>query len=357
MLKLTRRLCLSCRLDTCLPHCLRPADQEANFNYLTGAHDVPSTSVLIVFKPGANELHHTLFIPRADPLETMWSVAPPTLEDAAGRFDTDKLGHTDELKAALTPLADASVTLHTLPLTHDFPPLPQDVLSLAGAFKHRTDLLRDALHVARLTKTEDEIDLIRRANKITSGAHEVLMRELGRFAALRAKTANTNVKEERTGHETLTQWEVESEADAEALFVATCRRMGAEQAYLPICASGSRASTLHYVCNDRLFPSTARPRAPGDTTFTPRRLARGCCGDVADHTHETPSLSLHTGSFEPQVLLVDAGCDWHGYASDVTRTIPVGNGGKFTERAGEIYELVLRMQKVSFSPTSQEIHS
>lgn len=29
----------------------------------------------------------------------------------------------------------------------------------------------------------------------------------------------------------------------------------------------------------------------------------------------------------------------------MTRTIPVGNGGKYTERAGEIYELVLRMQK------------
>ena len=38
-----------------------------------------------------------------------------------------------------------------------------------------------------------------------------------------------------------------------------------------------------------------------------------------------------------------------GYASDITRTIPVGNGGKYTEKAGAIYELVLRMQKVSWS--------
>lgn len=27
--------------------------------------------------------------------------------------------------------------------------------------------------------------------------------------------------------------------------------------------------------------------------------------------------------------------------------MPIGNGGKFTKEAGEIYELVLRMQKVS----------
>ena len=56
---------------------------------------------------------------------------------------------------------------------------------------------------------------------------------------------------------------------------------------------------------------------------------------------------LHTGAFEPQILLIDAGCEWQGYASDVTRTIPIGNGGKYTEKGGEIYELVLRMQKVS----------
>lgn len=51
-------------------------------------------------------------------------------------------------------------------------------------------------------------------------------------------------------------------------------------------------------------------------------------------------------------MLIDAGCEWMGYASDITRTIPVGNGGKYTEKAGQIYELVLRMQKVStgFNP-------
>jgi len=44
-----------------------------------------------------------------------------------------------------------------------------------------------------------------------------------------------------------------------------------------------------------------------------------------------------------------------GYASDITRTIPVGNGGKYTEKAGAIYELVLRMQKVTWSLLMVEI--
>jgi hypothetical protein len=99
-------------------------------------------------------------------------------------------------------------------------------------------------------------------------------------------------------------------------------------------------------CNDRLFPSTSQPRAPGDTSFTPQRKARGCCGDVPEHDHATPVTSFHDSAFEPQVLLIDAGSEWQGYASDVTRTVPVGNGGRYTERGGEVYEIVLRMQKV-----------
>lgn len=98
-------------------------------------------------------------------------------------------------------------------------------------------------------------------------------------------------------------------------------------------------------CNDRLFPSTMLPRTNGDTSFH-HKLARGCCGTLAgDHTHETSPINLHDEIFEPQVLLIDAGCEWQGYASDITRTIPIGNGGKFAPKAAEIYDLVLKMQK------------
>ena len=38
------------------------------------------------------------------------------------------------------------------------------------------------------------------------------------------------------------------------------------------------------------------------------------------------------------LVLMDAGCEWHGYASDVTRTWPVN--GKFSKEQREIYEVV-----------------
>ena len=44
-----------------------------------------------------------------------------------------------------------------------------------------------------------------------------------------------------------------------------------------------------------------------------------------------------------ELVLMDAGCEYHGYASDITRTWPVS--GKFSEPQRELYELVLRVHK------------
>ncbi len=48
-----------------------------------------------------------------------------------------------------------------------------------------------------------------------------------------------------------------------------------------------------------------------------------------------------------EVLLMDVGAECAGYASDITRTIPVN--GKFTRRQREIYEIVLGAQKAAIA--------
>ena len=144
------------------------------------------------------------------------------MAEAEASFDSDAIRHTSALGETLK--GSGVQLLHTLPMTTMYPPLPQEVLGKNTVFESTTEHLLTALHIARLTKTEMEIELIREANRISSGAHETLMRELGWYAARRARGAMD--KEARTGKESLGDWEVESEADAEAVFVAACRRVG-----------------------------------------------------------------------------------------------------------------------------------
>ena len=90
----------------------------------------------------------------------------------------------------------------------------------------------------------------------------------------------------------------EYEIEAELLY--EFRRGGAQfPAYWPIVAGGANACVLHYVFNN----------AP---------LAAG------------------------ELLLIDAGCELDGYASDITRTFPVG--GRYSGAQREVYELVLAAQ-------------
>lgn len=154
--------------------------------------------------------------------------------------------------------------------------------------------LLNALHQARLIKTSDELQLIKKANEISSRAHETVMRVLG--AAVRG--AITKAKGAGETRPLLPgEWLIEKEAEAEAIFVASCRREGSiHQAYLPIVAASTRASTLHYCCNDKEF--SWGPVRPHD-----------------HHNHDTFARGSQK-ELDPQVLLIDAGCEWTNYASD-----------------------------------------
>ena len=91
-----------------------------------------------------------------------------------------------------------------------------------------------------------------------------------------------------------------AEYEIEAELLHEFRRQGAQApAYTSIVASGANACVLHYVANDA-------------------RLRDG------------------------ELLLIDAGCELDGYASDITRTFPVN--GKFSGPQRDLYELVLAAQ-------------
>ena len=91
------------------------------------------------------------------------------------------------------------------------------------------------------------------------------------------------------------------EFEAQSVLEAAMKKCGAKHlAYESIVASGHNACTLHYTAN-------------------------------------------RSKMNEGDLLLVDAGCEWDYYASDITRTYPVS--GRFSEEQKLIYELVLLTQK------------
>ena len=66
-------------------------------------------------------------------------------------------------------------------------------------------------------------------------------------------------------------------------------------------------------------------------------------GDNACILHYTEN---NQGLKAGDLVLIDAGCEWQGYASDITRTFPVS--GAFSNEQKQLYELVLNAQLAAF---------
>ena len=91
--------------------------------------------------------------------------------------------------------------------------------------------------------------------------------------------------------------EYELQAEIEYVFKSN----GAySDAYTSIVACGNSANTLHYIKNDKPL-------------------------------------------VENELILIDAGCEYEYYASDITRTIPVS--GRFTKPQKELYNMILEIQE------------
>jgi Xaa-Pro aminopeptidase len=63
------------------------------------------------------------------------------------------------------------------------------------------------------------------------------------------------------------------------------------------------------------------------------------CGDSANTLHY---ISNNKALIDGELILIDAGCEYEYYASDITRTIPVD--GKFSKAQSELYNIILDTQ-------------
>jgi len=138
--------------------------------------------------------------------------------------------------------------------------------------------VRELLNEMRLLKDTHELNIMRRAAKISCEAHRRAM---------------------RSTRPEMFEYEIEAE-----LLHEFCSHGARNPAYTSIVAGGANACTLHYVGN--------RARLNGG-----------------------------------ELLLIDAGCELDGYASDITRTFPVN--GKFNPAQKDIYEIVLAAQAAAIN--------
>src|SRR6266511_2596244 len=265
------------------PEALRNADThypyrpDSHFYYLAGFSE-PEAVVVLIAGAEAGDSRQILFCREKNPEREIWDGFRYGPDAAREIFGFDEAHPISELDERLPVLAADQPALYTpLGLFADWD-------------KRITDLLNEVRNRVRMGVTapseivdvRDALDAMR------------LVKDTQEIALMRRANAISSAAHRRAMAATRVGWyEYQVEAELAHEFL----REGAQAvAYPSIVAGGPNACILHYRDNNR---------------------------------------QLQDG----ELLLIDAGCEYQGYASDITRTFPVN--GKFAGPQKAVYELVL----------------
>ena len=255
-----------------------PYRHDSYFYYLTGFPEPEAVVALVADDKGDR---HVLFCREKHPERETWDgfrYGPDAAKDIFGFDEAHPIGELDRM---LPDFASDRPALYTPVGMH----ADWDRRVAATLNEVRSRVRTGVTAPDEIVDLRGTLDRMR----LVKDAHELaLMRRAGAISSEAHRRAMACA---RPGwHE----YEVEAELAHEFL------KNGAQSvAYPSIVASGPNACVLHYRDNDRLM-------ADGD------------------------------------LLLIDAGCEYRGYASDITRTFPVN--GRFTGPQKDVYELVLAAQ-------------
>ncbi len=255
-----------------------PYRQSSDLTWLTG---FPEPEAVAVLAPKRKDGAFVLFCRARDPEREVWDGLRYGVEGAREHFGADQAFPIAELDERLPEiLGDRRRVVYPLGLDDGFD------RRVIGWLRAVRALARKGIGAPSELVSSDPYLHERRL--IKSKAELKLMR---RAAAISAVAHQRLMRTAAPGC---------SEQRLEATFLAACAEQGARfQAYPPIVGSGANACVLHYVEN----------------------------ADVLR---------------EGDLVLVDAGCELHGYASDITRTFPAN--GRFSAPQRRLYELVLAAQ-------------
>ncbi|HVF62694.1 MAG TPA: aminopeptidase P N-terminal domain-containing protein [Casimicrobiaceae bacterium] len=255
-----------------------PYRHDSYFYYLSGFAEPEAVIALVASAEGDK---HVLFCREKNEEREIWDGFRYGPDAAREIFGFDEAHPIGELNDRLADLAADRPALYT-PVGL-FAPWDEQVRKVLNTVRDRVRTgvtAPDAIVDIRATLDH---------HRLVKDEHEIaLMREAGRISTLAHTRA---MRRTRPGWY---EYQVEAELLHEFL------KNGAQAvAYSSIVASGPNACVLHYRDNDRMM------------------------GDG-------------------ELLLIDAGCEYRGYASDITRTFPVN--GRFSAPQKDIYALVLEAQ-------------
>jgi Xaa-Pro aminopeptidase len=269
-----------------------PFRAESDFIYLTGFHEPDSVLVLIKSEVLANTEQDTgsdqawLFLRPSDPEKEVWNGRRLGVDAAVDNLCMDQAFAIDELDdMAMTFLTQARQVYFS------FGQLDRWNGVLADWLKALKSQVRKGVEVPTslcdLDSLLHEQRLIKSAEEIEMMRQAAQLSVQGHLAAMRAT---------RVGG-----FEYQLQSALEYRF----RIAGSERtAFNTIVAGGENACILHYTDNRAVLND----------------------GDL---------------------VLVDAGAEWQGYAGDISHTFPVN--GRFTEPQKRLYELVLAAQEAAIS--------
>jgi len=252
--------------------------QNSDFFYLTGFEEPDAIAVIAP----SQKRKFTLFVRPRDPERAIWDGYRAGVEGAKIDYSADEAFPITEFDEKLPEILDGPASLYYA-FGHANSELDEKIIRQLTLMRETN---RRPLEPPQTIV--DPTSILHEMRVFKSEAEVEIMQRAADIAAA------AHVEAMKTARAGMKEYEIE------AMLEASFRRQGAAgSSYTSIVGSGANATTLHYITNQ----DTLRD------------------GDL---------------------LLVDAGAEYLGYASDITRTFPIN--GKFTGAQRDIYDLVLQTQ-------------
>jgi Xaa-Pro aminopeptidase len=235
---------------------------------------------VMVFEKRKEMTKSYLFVKEVSAEESLWVGKRMGVEGASAQYSFDEVLNLDTFETKIAEL------LKNLPLLYcdlfESSAIVDKVKLTCKDLMHQRGVLRSPRIFSDVYAVTQKLRLIKTDDEIALIRHALAITKEAHHQAMRRTFSGIN------------------EYQVSALIAYLFADHNAEHnAYENIVAGGNRANTLHYIDNNK---------------------------------------TLEEGT----LVLIDAGCEYQMYASDITRTFPVS--GTFSDAQKELYEMILHVQ-------------